>query len=227
MSENKFLKTTRSVADVVDGMLTNGYKLSLGYNNSYYLYSYDKVPVFIASGYYNGKNECVESTLQTLNIPGIAGIHLDEDFSYYMYSKILYASNKIRFDAVNEKSLFSNLVKESKNKKYNKINKQDVIEHMVSYLIDEPRSPICPVDVIKRNLYFFDKPETKVQDCKGVSDVMKHNSRLVEYKTNRGNYWFFVGEKKSTGKFLPMDSESRQIFNAVKIALKNQKQNVK
>ena len=28
MSENKFLRTTRSVADVVDGMLSSGYKLS-------------------------------------------------------------------------------------------------------------------------------------------------------------------------------------------------------
>lgn len=226
MSENKFLGTTRSVADVVDNMLDKGYRLSLVYNNSYHLYTYDKVPVFISSGYSDATGEHTESALQVLNIPNLAGVHLDEEFCEHIRFQIVQACKKISLDSINEKSLFANVIKESQNKKYNKINKEDIVEHLVYYMINGLKSPICPIDVIKRNFYFFDKPGAKPENYPYAFNAMNHDSKLVEYKTDRGNYWFFTGEK-STGKFMPMDAESQQIFNAVKIALQKQKQNVK
>ena len=83
----------------------------------------------------------------------------------------------------------------------------------------------CPIDRIQKIIYYFDKPNSK-HKFHGDFETLNHDNKLVEYETPRKHDWFFSGENYSLS-FSPMDEQSQEIFDMVKNALKNQKQNVK
>ena len=83
----------------------------------------------------------------------------------------------------------------------------------------------CPVDRMQKIIFYFDNPKSK-REFANQFDTLNHDNKLQEYKTSRENVWFFSGKNYSRN-FSPMNEESQQIFDKVKIALHNQKQNVK
>ena len=98
-------------------------------------------------------------------------------------------------------------------------------DRFISNLIYNLYKVRCPADYIEKIIYYFDKPNSKRKFSKQF-DALNHDNKLVEYKTPRGNLWFFVGEEYNLN-FAKMDEESQEIFDMVKAALKQQKQHAK
>lgn len=87
-------------------------------------------------------------------------------------------------------------------------------EYKISYYPDSKSA-------IERIFYFFDKPNSK-HEFPEQFEILNHDARLVRYDTPRGEMWFFADGKNTSGFFVKMDAQSKQIFDKVKIALINQ-----
>ena len=99
------------------------------------------------------------------------------------------------------------------------------INRLLCNLIYNLQRAKCPATVMEQIIYYFDVPNLKKEFPKQF-DMLNHTNKLAEYKTQKGNTWFFTGQNCSLG-FKPMGVKSQKIFDTVKIALKKQKQNVK
>ncbi len=95
-------------------------------------------------------------------------------------------------------------------------------DRFISNLIANLYKVRCPIDCIEKIIYYFDRPNSK-HKFPNQFEALNHDNKLVEYKTPRGNIWFFVGENYHLN-FTPMNEETLAIFDNVKIAFKKQKQ---
>lgn len=209
--------TANQAAKVVRQMIKDKYKLSSADYNSVYLYTNDGVRVASVSEYRSADNK-YEYSVGLSNVSGVQSLKINET----IYSEIILILARCGEGAFNNKTKKVNLSDFQKYYEKNKYLGADVVIKAVTYLIENN----CVTDYLNRSYYFFDKNRNNISKKPAGVWELNHENKLVKYDTSKGQQWFLVSNFGSRS-FSPLVKQSQQMFNAVKIALQNQKQNVK
>ncbi|MBR5903966.1 MAG: hypothetical protein IKZ49_00340 [Alphaproteobacteria bacterium] len=217
MSE-KYGISTSEVNQAVRQMIKDKYYLSSANYNSLYFYDVNKIPVISLSEYHkNNEINKEEYSLDILNIPEAMQIKIGQGF----YNEALTLIGKYKEIIDGKKSALEKVsIKEIK--KFYDDNKHlgeiDVVILLIKYLIEHK----CPINIINRSYYFFDKTKQSGDDKPEGLWHLNHENKLVKYDASAGQKWFFVGESGARS-FSDLDKKSQRIFDAVEKARKRQK----
>lgn len=218
---------TKVIKQEIDNLIQQGLKISGEYVKTYRLYCSDKKLLMSVEK----RQRCFEGanyTARLYNVDFDDEISLKPDWKM----KNLYSSIKPFF---NERYSLKPIVhidftvKEAKQEVASylgcKDSKASVVYRLLMDLVYNLKKAKCPAEVVEQVIFYFDKPNSK-HEFKGDFETLNHDNKLVEYKTQLKDTWFFAGENFSHS-FTPIDEESEEIFDMVRNALKNQKQHVK
>ncbi len=224
MSDNK--KIITNVSNGINHLLDKGLKISVANKDTFYLYSTDKKLLATLVLFKDGGKK-PEHSIFLDGVSGVKTFNLSEDVykRFYNYVNRKYNHDSLLGQDVDKTQFtFSDMTKLWKDMGAGKsvVKEEKFLEALIHGLIARR----CPINYIQRVFFCFEKPDAK-QHFDRQFTVLNTENKLVEYKTPRGKQWFFTGKKNSSGKFMPMDEDGIQLFNAVKIALQKQKQNVK
>ena len=205
---------TNQVSQIVDNFLSDKtIKLSQQHVDTYYLCSHDlKTLLSLTRDIQSNAN-----TTYSITLDGIGSANkLNQDIIKNLYK--LVDTDRVRYTPV---KITSTEAKKEWNEKAANASIQDK-EKFLSELLGKGI-----VYYIHRTFYYFDKQGLKKSDeIPSTFPTFQHNAKLVEYSGPRNLVWFYTDDTNSTG-FKEMNLQSGKIFNKVKIALQNQKQNVK
>jgi hypothetical protein len=214
MSELKQVDTEQ-VSQIVDNFLSNkNIKLSKQYVDTYYLWGHDTKTLLSVTRDISPDNK----TSYSIVLDGIgATFKPSPEFAEKVYKLI------DKDTVVGQSQMFTTSADA----------KKEWADKYAHASVKEKEKFLCGllgkgcVYSIGRTFYYFDNPHSK--KSKGIPStfqVFQHDAKLVEYSGPRKVVWFYTDNKHATG-FKEMNLQSGKIFNMVKIALQNQKQNVK
>ena len=220
-----YTDSTEVVKQEIDNLLSQGLRITGEYINTYDLYGTDNKLLLSVEKHkkdFSGANYCVRLSNFGFN----EKIDIEPNWhiaNFYFRVKPIFEERKtglksivdIKWTAQDAAELYA------EHKKTSDYNQMRLIMDMIFNLYKAR----CPIDRIQKIIYYFDKPNSK-HKFKGDFETLNHDGKLVEYKTAREDVWFFADDKFAHS-FSPMDEKSQEIFDAVKIALQNQKQHVK
>lgn len=209
----------------INSLFESGAKISVANKDTFYLYSTDKTLLATIDLFQYGESK----PKYTIFIDGLPTSRKfdksnDECKRLYNYVNRIYNFDSMLGQDINKRPFVLSDMQEmwmSARKSKSIEKEQDFLNDLIEALIKRK----CPIDFIQRTIYCFTKSGVK-QGFPEEFMVLNSLYKLVEYQTPRKNVWFYTG-KNSTGNFVQMDKESRELFSAVKIALKKQNQNVK
>ena len=211
-------KVVNQVLNKIDDLLEQGFRISVVNKDTFYLYSTDDKLVGSLMLYKDGKGK-PEYSVMLDGLPGAKVFSQSNDVYKRLYN---YVNRKYNFEsslAIDHTQFTAQDMKKmwvdmQASKSADK--EQKFLETFIHTLIARR----CPVDYFQRVFYCFERPNKKNRFNEQFR-VLNVVDKLVEYKTARTNQWFLTGDK-CPGRFLPMDIESRQIFDKVKSVLQNQ-----
>ena len=223
MSDNK--EKVAIAQNEINALVQGGAKISVANKDTFYLYSTDKTLLATIDLFQYGQSK----PKYTIFIDGLPTTRKfdksnDECKRLYNYVNRIYNFDSMLDQDINKRPFVLSDMQEMwksacKSKSIEK--EQGFLNDLVIALIQRK----CPIRFIHRTIYCFEKGVK--HDFPKEFTVLNSLYKLVEYKTLRDNVWFYTGTTNSTGAFVPMDKDARKMFEGVKIALKNQKQNVK
>lgn len=221
MSDKQKLADAKSE---INALIERGTKISLVNKDTFYLYSNDKVLLATIDLFQDGKSE----PKYTIFINGLPTVRKfdksnNECKNLYDYIDNVYNVDSMLGEHIDKRPFGLSDVQEmwQNARKSKSIEKeQEFLNDLINALIQRK----CPIGFIQRAIYCF-KAGIKHSFPKDFT-VLNTPYKLVEYKTQNNNIWFYTGQN-STGRFIPMDDGARKMFDTVKNALQNQKQNVK
>ena len=214
--------SSADIVNFVDGMLSQGANLSVGFSKTYYIYSADRkalLSLTATKNEYGGtfySMSCVDKNNRVVTIPKV---YWHKRFfkyfdSRYSLKSLVSLHNQGKSPTI-ENTEFINQYK-SNILSYDKGVLCDVINNMVG---GDSNGGFCSIDLIQRKFYFFDaERKTYLFD----PNMLNHEHTLFEYETPRKQVWGFSG-KKYGRSFLPFNTEAKQMFDNVKSALQNQR----
>ena len=222
MSDKQQLVNARNE---INSLIKSDYRISLANKDTFYLYSTDRNLLATIDYFYDGKSK-PKYTVFVNGLPNCRKFDKSNETCHKLYNKVnaVYNYDSMLWQKIDNTPFTMLHVQDMWNYARNSKSiekEQDFLRDLISELIARK----CPIDLIQRTIYCFAESGVTHGFPEGFT-VLNSLYKLVEYKTPRKNIWFYTGEN-STGRFVPMDNESRGLFNDVKIALQNQKQNVK
>lgn len=219
MSDNK------QVVNEINTLLQGNSKISLTNQNTFYLYSTDK-KLLVTIEYFWDEKSGPKYTIFVDGLPNSKKFYKSNDEYKKLYN---YVNRIYNFESMLDQKIDKTpFVLSDAQEMWDYAHGSKSIEKEQEFLNDLIHSLVkrkCPIDVIQRAIYCFGMTGLKNGFPKEFN-VLNATNKLVEYKTPRKNIWFYTGQN-SNGIFIPMDAQSRQIFDKVKIALQKQKQTVK
>ena len=225
MSEIKKIDVNQ-VEQIIDNLLKQDTKISVEYVDTYYIYGSDKKLLLTLTREAGNDEELYNTALSNAGIT--AKLKLDQDIHKQLYE---YASSKYSYEPIPYEKTFESITGIDVKKMWNESraytsmkNREKFLYELITLLMKHR----MPVGEIKRVFYYFDKQKTQNRDNKIPEQfkMLNHDAKLVEYNAPRGNHCFFTDEKRTSG-FMQVNENSEKIFDKVKIALQNQRQNVK
>ena len=213
MSEIKTVDAEQ-VSQIIDNFLSDKkIKLSKQYVNTYYLWGHDRKTLLSVTRDISPDNK----TSYSIILDGIdATFKPSSELAEKIYK--LIDTDKVGY---NQMFITSTEAKKEWADKYTHAQVKEKEKFLCDLLSR------CCAYFINRTFYYFDNPRSKKSS--GISPVFptfQHDAKLVEYSGPRNIVWFYTDNTNATG-FKEMNLQSGKIFNMVKIALQNQKQNVK
>lgn len=223
MSDKQQLANARTE---VDSLIQSGAKISLANKDTFYLYSTDKT-LLATIDLFQYEQSKPKYTIFIDGLPTTRKFDKsnDECKRLYNYVNRIYNFDSMLNQDINKRPFVLSDMQEmwkSARKSKSIEKEQGFLNDLITALIQRK----CPIEFIQRTIYCFAKSGVK-HNFPEEFTVLNSLYKLVEYKTMRDNIWFYTGKTNSTGNFVPMDKDARQMFEGVKIALKKQKQNVK
>ena len=203
----------------ITGLLKEGYNLSVGYSDTYYLYGTDKNLIMTLNrsqyGYTPSRYD-----VDVIGIDAVRKVSQDQEVCKQLYNLVDQNYNvadlSIRLDktySVVDAKILAGTTKEIKTGPGQKRFLNTLIENLM-----EKR---CPISVLERVFYCFDKPNSKKAFAPEFH-ILGHDNTLCEYKHGSKSSWRFVGEDYKQG-FTPMNENTKQMFDRVKLRLQKQR----
>lgn len=201
----------------IDDLLNKNYKITVGISDTYYLYGTDKKLIMTLAHSKHGYGPS-RYDVDVIGVDQVRNVFQDQNVCKQLYDKV---DKKYNFRplptrvgkmySMVDAKILGDTIEEIQTGPGQKV----FLETLIANLMENR----CPISVIERVFYCFDKANSE----KGYSPefhVLGHDNTLCEYKHGTKSAWRFIGEEHNQ-YFTPMNSDAKQIFDKVIFALHN------